>query len=423
MRSRRTPLAVTLLLVGGLLGGPATAAAAPRISYGSIDGTITDATNGCKPFDNTHVVIVEAFDGTMTRIDFTAITDGTGVYSLSSLPPTTYKVRIRALDADLEQVAYVWFGGGTTYASGGAVEVYVGQSTDVSVCVGGFIGGTFKGRMTSTAPGFDPTCVQFMAFEEASGIMVGGLLAEPRSDGYYRYHGTIPAGTYTALAMMSKDPSCAPIDHLDQWWRGHSGPSLFAVSNADLFSSGATFTITSGGVTNGIHFKLMPIGTCNGLVPTIVGTTADDVITGTGGPDVFQLFSGDDEAAGLGGKDTMCGGPGADLLTGGHMKDRIFGQGGMDYLVGGDGNDLIYGGSASDQVFGGLGNDVIRGGSGGDLIHGEEDDDTLRGNKGDDNLYGDDGNDTIVGGPQNDVGWGGTGINTCRPDVETTHDC
>ena len=71
---------------------------------------------------------------------------------------------------------------------------------------------------------------------------------------------------------------------------------------------------------------------CNGLVPTIVGTSARDVLTGT---------SGDDVIVGLGGNDTIRGGGGNDSICGGAWGDVLRGGPGNDYLDGGDGNDTV----------------------------------------------------------------------------------
>lgn len=423
MRTRRAPLLIALLLLGALPGGIGSAGAAPRVADGSISGTVTDANNSCVPFDNTHLLWADAWDDAMNRYSAPLVTDGSGKYSITGLPgDQAYKLRFRVFNDKSELVAYWWFNGATSYGAGVSQLLPAGQDFVIDRCIPGFVGGTFKGTVSSPDPGFDPACVAIMAYEAVGGVVVGPLpLAD--ASGTYRYHGTIPAGGYQALAIMSQAPACAPIDHLDQWWKGHSGPDLLASSNAPLFISGRPFVITNGAVTKGIHFDLMPIGTCDGKVPTIVGTTADDVIVGTAGPDVIMLYAGDDEAHGGNGKDTICGGKGQDNLFGDEKNDRIFGDRHNDYLTGGDGYDLIMGGNGIDQMFGGLGNDKMKGGSGGDLIHGNEDDDTLIGNKGDDNIFGGSGNDTIRGGPHNDYGDGGTGTDTCASDVETPISC
>lgn len=424
MRSRRTPLVITLLLIGALLSGVGSAGASPRaLSVGSIDGKITDAGNGCVPFDNTHILWVDAWDAATNRYlsDPTIVTDGSGVYSIPNLAPGKYKLRIRVYDTVADLVVYYWWGGATTYASGADLDVFSGQSTNASGCIGGFSGGVFKGKVTSPAAGFDPTCVGIMAYEAASGIIMGPLPAANAS-GYYKY-GPIPAGTYTALALMSQAPACAPIDHLDQWWKGHSGPMLYAASNADLFSSGATFSVAAGGATGGINFKPMPIGLCDGRVPTILGTTADDVLEGGPGRDVIKLFDGDDTAHGKDGKDSICGGPGNDTLYGQSNADHLIGNAGDDYMDGGPGVDRLWGGPGNDTMYGWTGNDLLKGGSGDDQMHGGDDNDRLFGNAGDDTMWGEAGDDRISGGAHNDIGLGGPGTNVCRANVETKFDC
>ena len=63
--------------------------------------------------------------------------------------------------------------------------------------------------------------------------------------------------------------------------------------------------------------------TCAGLVPTIVGTARDDVLSGTRGPDVIAGLGGNDVIDGLQGDDVLCGGPGADPLVGGEGNDQL----------------------------------------------------------------------------------------------------
>ncbi|WP_179131053.1 putative Ig domain-containing protein [Candidatus Entotheonella palauensis] len=96
---------------------------------------------------------------------------------------------------------------------------------------------------------------------------------------------------------------------------------------------------------------------CLGLVPTIVGTEGDDVISGTSGNDIIAGLGGNDIIRGRSGNDHICGGPGTDELLG----DR-----GTDLLDGGAGDDLLRGGSGDDSLDGGSGNDNCRGDSGTD---------------------------------------------------------
>lgn len=135
--------------------------------------------------------------------------------------------------------------------------------------------------------------------------------------------------------------------------------------------------------------------TCNGLVPTIVGTNGDDVLTGTSGADVIAGLGGDDVISGRGGNDTMCG------------------HGGSDVINGGGGADFIRGGEGADTLSGGPGKDKLHGGKRADRLSGNKGDDRLYGNKGDDRLNGGSGDDTLRGGGGSDTLDGGIGVDTC----------
>jgi len=94
---------------------------------------------------------------------------------------------------------------------------------------------------------------------------------------------------------------------------------------------------------------------CHGLLPTIRGTAADDVLRGTNGRDVIM---------GLGGNDTIDGGNGDDVICGGAGNDTLFGANGVDTLLGGFGDDRLDGGNGYDVLIGGPGTDVVRAGHG-----------------------------------------------------------
>jgi serralysin len=64
---------------------------------------------------------------------------------------------------------------------------------------------------------------------------------------------------------------------------------------------------------------------CNGLKPTILGTSGPDVIQGTSGDDVIVGGAGRDRIDGGGGNDTICGGRGKDVLIGGTGNDVLIG--------------------------------------------------------------------------------------------------
>ncbi len=166
---------------------------------------------------------------------------------------------------------------------------------------------------------------------------------------------------------------------------------------------------------------------CNGLTPTITGTSNTNVINGTSGNDVILGGSGDDIINAGGGDDVICAGGGADTVDGGAGNDTIYGGDGTDKLTGGDGNDTIYGDGGKDSIrsdagddiiYGGDGNDNIKSGAGADIIYGNAGNDTIRGNAdndviygnaGKDNLSGDDGEDYLDGGDDNDRVGGGAG--------------
>ena len=143
---------------------------------------------------------------------------------------------------------------------------------------------------------------------------------------------------------------------------------------------------------------------CNGLVPTIVGTNGDDVIQGTHLDDVIVGLGGNDTINGASGADTICGGDGDDTINGNSQADTIFGEAG---------NDTINGGSDNDLIFGGTGDDILNGDSQADTINGGDGDDTINGGSDNDTLDGGNGVDFVNGLWQND---------TCD-DAETTESC
>jgi Ca2+-binding RTX toxin-like protein len=212
--------------------------------------------------------------------------------------------------------------------------------------------------------------------------------------------------------------------------------------------------------------------TCNGLVPTITGTDAGEVINGTAGDDVIAGLGGNDTINGLGGNDVICGGPGADEIHGGdgtdtvsyaESSDAVFvnlpanlfvggdaegdsvpdfdvenivgsvfadtltgddgpnaiaglsgvdtinGNGGDDEIDAGSGDDVVFAGSGNDRVYGGDGADDLSGEAGSDDIDGGDGEDTIYGGEGGDHLKGDAGVDKIFGGGDDDLLDGGDG--------------
>jgi hypothetical protein len=121
-----------------------------------------------------------------------------------------------------------------------------------------------------------------------------------------------------------------------------------------------------------------PIVSFQRVVPcTISGTSGDDVLEGTPGPDVICAKGGDDVVHGGGGydvillgagDDTAYAGGGIDLVHGGSGDDRIRGGDDRDLVTGGPGVDHLRGDGGDDTLVGGAGHDVLRGGSGKDEL-------------------------------------------------------
>jgi hypothetical protein len=91
----------------------------------------------------------------------------------------------------------------------------------------------------------------------------------------------------------------------------------------------------------------------------IIGTSGDDVLTGTGDSDRIGGRRGDDELSGRGGDDCVAGHEGDDTLFGGLGGDKLKAGRGTDAISGGDGDDLIRARAGRDTVNCGGGDDVV----------------------------------------------------------------
>ncbi|MGB3401469.1 MAG: spondin domain-containing protein [Microcoleaceae cyanobacterium] len=111
-------------------------------------------------------------------------------------------------------------------------------------------------------------------------------------------------------------------------------------------------------------------------------------------------LAGDDEVVGTEANETLSGGNGNDTVAGGLGDDLIEGNNGDDVLRG-DLNSRSPGGSngGDDTLLGGAGNDRLGGKGGNDQLFGEAGNDSLWGDVGDDLLDGGEGDDQLFGGP------------------------
>ncbi|OAF14276.1 hypothetical protein AYJ54_42725 [Bradyrhizobium centrolobii] len=181
--------------------------------------------------------------------------------------------------------------------------------------------------------------------------------------------------------------------------------------------------------------------------PFFVGTSGNDVLTGSSASQNFYGEAGDDRIDGQGGSDLLYGGLGNDTLVlsvsapgdvatvnGGVGTDTLdlngFGAAvwvdlvttgaemrttGQSDLASGTWRDMaqveqvenITGTAFSDQIAGDAGNNVIVGGAGNDVIDARSGDDTVSGGSGDDTLTGGMGNDKLDGGAGADILNGG----------------
>jgi len=403
MRNRiRHILVVFALLATVVVVIPsATAATGAATLRGTI--TVSPSASGTMIVD-----LFRTIDGLRLKTAYGVTASGTGAYEIPDIPTGDYRLRFRFFSGGGASplTHYQW------YKSTGPVSNYdladtISFSTDevkiidqvlLPITSGGSINVTVTDAATSLP--IDPSdplafCRSLTVFE-ASGIGIG-LFWPLEVAGPYALDG-IPDGDYKVIFSQrygeGADCTAASPEYLDQWYGGARGtsflqPGVAFLANASYLSTGSTVSVSGGAVAVDIVVRRTPL--CDGLVPTIIGTSLRDTINGTAGNDVIVALGGRDNVRGLGGNDRICAGSGNDTVRGGSGADRIFGQGG---------NDNLRGNGGADYIKGGRGNDVIRGGGGND---------DLRGNRG---------NDTIIGGSGTDVARGGQGIDSCTAETE-----
>ena len=109
---------------------------------------------------------------------------------------------------------------------------------------------------------------------------------------------------------------------------------------------------------------------------TLVGTTLNDTLEGSGDDDLLQGLGGNDLLIGDDGDDTLEGGSGNDAIFAGDDDDSLDGGEGDDSLSGDDGDDILKGGGGDDIIVAGDDDDLLVGAGGADLLSGGKDRDT-----------------------------------------------
>jgi len=217
------------------------------------------------------------------------------------------------------------------------------------------------------------------------------------------------------------DASASSDDHgiaSTEWDLGDGTTATGAVVSHEYAAAGTytvtlTVTDTAGQSGRSTLDLQVTLPTCDGLVPTIVGT-GTGTIRGTAGDDVILGTAADERIDGGLGNDVICGRGGADTLLGSNGRDRLLGGDGDDRLEGGDGDDRLDGGAGDDVLLGANGTDSLVGGTGDDRLEGGDGNDTVVAGDGRDQLFGANGDDTLDGGDGNDTIDGGDGNDTVR---------
>jgi len=184
-----------------------------------------------------------------------------------------------------------------------------------------------------------------------------------------------------------------------------------------------TYSISAGGYSSSVGTYTLSVVIAPPIVQApppwlsddpmlLLGTVAEDNLTGGNNTDTIEGGDGNDTLFGGGGDDMLRGGTGDDSLAGGSHSDTLNGSTGDDTLTSFSGANIMWAGSGDDVANGGYGDDIIGGGAGTDTLSGGELNDTLYGGAGDDSLVGGDGKDVLYGGQGNDILSGGNDDDT-----------
>ena len=180
------------------------------------------------------------------------------------------------------------------------------------------------------------------AFQGAEGLMLS-------PDDRFLYVAAASGGTQPIMRIDLRTGNFTPFASTDSLLATAllpSGEILFSNPSAPesiqkASKDGLTITdFSTDAAFSFPHDVVVEPARCGGKFPTVVGTTARDVLRGSRFADVISTLGGNDVVRGLAGKDIICGGKGHDRLIGGKGGDRLIGGPGRDKLRGGPGSDL-----------------------------------------------------------------------------------
>jgi Ca2+-binding RTX toxin-like protein len=187
-------------------------------------------------------------------------------------------------------------------------------------------------------------------------------------------HSVVNMGTAVTLGTKRTTGRVAGLDHTANLL-GHSltllhGPSSSGGDGSHANDDG-TYPILSVLSTSSVAIDDTTVGTYSGSTTamawtetgpehddarcgTVVGGSANDIITGDSRSNVLRGGAGNDALTGGAGDDTLNGEAGSDTLYGGAGTDVLVGGGdtgtdAADVLVGGDGNDRLQGDAGNDS--------------------------------------------------------------------------
>lgn len=206
-------------------------------------------------------------------------------------------------------------------------------------------------------------------------------------------------------------------DSLSNGWAGYSSTwdtttyNRYASLNGFAPYSQSTFDplvgynpSLGGAVPSEIDSRSVP-------VPTLAGTTANDILLGTANNDIIAGDAGNDYLWGAGGQNILLGGAGDDQINGDSNGDLLNGGDGNNTLYGCGGDDMFLALGGDDLAYGASGNDIFNLGNGNNSIDAGDGENWIITGTGNDIIHAGTGNDTILAGNGNNTVLAGTGFN------------